>query len=71
MFANELFGYCKAIGCICHFRFLKDAMGISKGSAYVTYANKGMAENAVASMNNLKVRAFDKITAMKVVDFPK
>ncbi|GIX70240.1 dead end protein homolog 1 [Caerostris darwini] len=71
VFPNELLDYCKAIGYVYHLRFLKDGSVNSKGSAYVIYANNGMAEKAVASMNNMDVRPCVKITVMKAVDFLK
>ncbi|GIX73183.1 APOBEC1 complementation factor [Caerostris darwini] len=71
MLAEELFDYCEAFGSMYKFRFLIDAIGNSKGHAYVTYATEDMAGKAAASINNLEVRPSIKITARKRVDSPK
>ena len=54
---EELFGLFSPIGEILELYILRNSNGKSRGCAFVTYANKFLAQQAITQLNGKQVRA--------------
>ncbi|NXC30385.1 A1CF factor, partial [Campylorhamphus procurvoides] len=56
LFEDELIPLCEKIGKIYEMRMMMDFNGNNRGYAFVTFANKQEAKNAIKTLNNYEIR---------------